>query len=186
MHAGQSQPAAAPSAAEGVTHARAFEALFRSALGIHPELGGILRAQGYDPEHPQQEYPSPVWMACVEAARQALFGERSPEEGQRALGALFADGFRSTAIGQVFEGISSMGEAYLVRLPGLLKLARPDLTLELHFESKRSCWLRISGPNTNPSFMAGLVESRVRQRGLAATVEVASVTQAGYGLLVTW
>jgi len=149
-------------------------------------LAEILRSNGYDPDHPLQEYPSWVWTACVEAARKALFGERTPDEGQRALGALFADGFRSTAVGQVFEGINYMGEAYLVRLPGLLKLARPDLTLELHFESTRACRLSISGPNTNPSFMAGLVESRVRQRGLAATVEVASVSQAGYGLLVTW
>lgn len=187
MHAVQPQSTAAPEVERvTVTHARAFEALFRRALQGNPELAGILRANGYDPDRPQKEYPSSVWTGCVEAARQALFGERSVEDGQRALGALFADGFTGTAVGQVFEGISYVGEAYLVRLPGLLKLARPDLALELTFESKRACRLRISGPNTNPSFMAGLVESRVRQRGLDATVTVAREAPGGYDLLVTW
>jgi uncharacterized protein (TIGR02265 family) len=168
------------------TSARAFEALFHRGLAGDPALAALLRANGYDPANPLPEYPSSVWAACVEAARTSRFAALSEAAGRRALGALFADGFRSTAVGCVFEGLHYTGEAYLIRLPGILKLARPDLESELCFEGERRCRLKVRGPFPSPHFMAGLAHARLHERGLPVQVEVAQSAPDGYELLVTW
>lgn len=186
MPASQAQPAVQAVEPAAVTHARAFDALFRRALGGNPRLAELLRAEGYDPEHPRPTYPTSVWKACVEVARKELFGSLPVTDGHRALGRLFSDGFVATPIGQAFEGVAYTGVAYLVRLPGMMQRVRPDLAVELTFEAERRCTLAVRGPNSNAHFMAGLVEARVVQRGLPAEVEVARVDAQGYDLRITW
>lgn len=181
-----SSPQAQSGERRSTTSARAFEALFQRGLAGDPRLAERLKAEGYDPTQPLPEYPSSVWHACVEAARRALFGELPVAEGLRALGARFADGFRSTAVGCVFEGLPYTGEAYLIRLPGILKLARPDLDSEVRFEGERRCRMLVRGPFPSPHFMAGLTHARLRERGLPVEVEVAHSAPDGYDLLVTW
>lgn len=170
----------------GRTHGRAFQALFGPLLRSNTRLVGVLQAHGYDPGDPQESYPSDVWKDCLEATRCELFGHCPKDVGLRALGRLFVVGFSKTPIGRVFDGVAYTGRAYLVRVPALLKLARPDLEPELSFETERRVRLAVRGRHANADFMAGLVEARVRERGVAAHAEVTHAAPSEYELLITW
>jgi uncharacterized protein (TIGR02265 family) len=166
--------------------ARSFDVLFRRALGGRPGLAEALRTCGYDPEHPQEVYPSRIWVDCLEMARSLLFDALSHDDGLRELGKLFADGFATTPLGQVYQGIAYTGRAYLLRLPKLIRMARSDLQVDLQFETDQRCMMVVRGPDPNAAFTAGLVEVRLRQRGLNATVRVAHSLPEGYDLAVSW
>ncbi|MBF5045450.1 DUF2378 family protein [Aggregicoccus sp. 17bor-14] len=91
-----------PLPAESVTRGTAFEGMFVRALQPTGRFAEQLRAAGYDPAQPARaDYPTRVWQACLDVARQHTFPQLSRAAGEHRLGQLFIEGFFQTLAGKM-------------------------------------------------------------------------------------
>src|SRR6476469_5906822 len=116
--------------ADITTESSAFEALFKYAVPMTPQLAAGLRGLGYDPDRPAPRYPSTVWYACMDVARQRQYGNLPPEQGLRELGRRSVEGFFETLVGKVIAvGLPMLGtEGALKRLGRYLSSTSNQVT----------------------------------------------------------
>jgi uncharacterized protein (TIGR02265 family) len=163
------------------TSVRPVEPLYRLLVAKNPALAEGLRASGFDPEWPLRDYPSAVWLACLEYARAGLFPDLAPADGMRRLGETMSAVIRSTLLAQI-DSSARTAEEYIRRLPRLVTLARPDVEAEAIYQSD-GCWaLSVHGASLNGYYMAGLLEATLRARGHGVRAEVALSHERGYRL----
>jgi len=165
-----------------------FEGLFARAVPRSTTLEVELRRLGYDLQHPLAGYPGPVFSACLEAARVELFPTRPPDEGQRALGLAFVNGFRETILGRVVTtALPILGPArFLPRVPGRLGSLRSDATVSVVVSGATSSTLHFADPQPLSSFFAGVIEGALVYSKACAPRVAVTLEPGGYRLDATW
>ena len=171
---------------EGSISVLPFEVLFGRVLGGNRELARALVACGYDPEHPLERYPAPIWTRCLEAARSIVFAELPVAEGLRRLGHLAAGGLQQGPLGAAYAGIPLTHEGYLRRLPWLMRQARTDIEVEMACLGERHWRVDMRHPEPTPYFTIGIIEERMRVRGIPATLELVREAADGFRLEIRW
>lgn len=164
-----------------------FEGLFARAVPRSTTLEVELRRLGYDLQHPLAGYPGPVFSACLEAARVELFPTRPPDEGQRALGLAFVNGFRETILGRVVTtALPILGPArFFPRLPGRLASLRRDASVVVEVK-EHAATLTFTDPLPVAHFFAGVIEGALGLARASAPRVVVVVLPNGYRLEASW
>lgn len=156
-----------------------FEGLFHRALRPEGAFTEALRAAGYDPARPQPRYPTTVWHACLEVARRHEYAHLSKEEGERALGHRFIDGWFETIIGKIIAvGLPLLGpDGTLQRAHRNWAASQPDLHITMRKVAERHWEAALQGAGVRADFAAGLLEAAVRRAG--ATTAAVTVRERG-------
>lgn len=154
-----------------------FEALFERRLRPSGPFADALRFAGYDATRALPEYPTEVWLRCLEVAREQRWPDLDRERAYREMGIEFSLGFLETILGRVVgAAISFMTPAsFMRRIAGYMRMGRNDdaLTMELVSVEPRRVELTITNPTGVPSaFIAGVVDVACRHMRVNHTVGV--------------
>jgi uncharacterized protein (TIGR02265 family) len=171
---------------EGSTSHFPFDNLFRRVLGENRALAQALVECGFDPDHPAERYPVGVWSRCLERARMMLFSHLPVTEGLRQLGHLAAGGLEQGPLGVAYAGIPLTHEMYLRRLPWLMRQARADVEVEMACLGPRRWQVEMRHPEPIPYFTIGILEERMRNRGIPATVELVREEPTRFVVEIRW
>jgi uncharacterized protein (TIGR02265 family) len=165
-----------------------FEGLFCVALDVSGELEAELKRHGYDRRKPKPSYDGAVLLACLTAARKHLHPTKSEDEGLRALGQSFVQGFRKTVLGGVLTAaLPFLGPArFLPRLPGRFASLRSDAKVTVEMKGPRAATLSFSDPLPLGSFYAGAIETALGVAKAESPKVVPKVVPGGYLLEASW
>lgn len=165
-----------------------FEGLFVRALDVTGPLEGELRRLGYDRRHPEARYPTAVFLACVDATRQALHPTQQRDAGLRLLGTAFFTGFRQTILGRVFIGaIGVVGPKRLLgRIPRQLQSARGGVKCRVVELGPTSYDLVLEDPAPLGPFFAGAVTAVLEAAGAHGVTVTVLPKPGGYDLQARW
>lgn len=163
-----------------------FEGLFVRALRPTEAMAAELKSVGYDLKNPQPQYKNHVWRQALEVARRHEYPTLSHDEGMRALGRRFVDGFFQTIIGKfVAVALPMLGSRMMQRrVPGMFKMARKDLEVSSVEESPTRYRLIFKDRNPSPEFVAGFLEGIGFHLKRPAKARVENFTAEGYEVVV--
>ena len=153
-----------------------FEALFTRALKPTGAFADELRVTGYDPQHPQPQYPTQIWVACLAVARRHAFAQLDEAGAYRAMGKRFTESFLDTLAGKVVAVALPFlrPESFLKRLPRYLTMGRSDVTWEVRLEEKGHLVAGMRDPfAVPPDFLGGIIETALALLRTKPTVQIA-------------
>ena len=151
-----------------------FEALFERRLKPSGAFLQDLIQAGYDPSHPEVEYPEAVLINCVEVARRHAFPELPPKDGEFRVGQELSDGFLGeTLAGKVMSAAMPLvGPERIIRsLPRRFKSGTDGEAPEVEQLGERH-WRVLMGRNATPFMVAGAIQAALARTGVDAKVEV--------------
>jgi uncharacterized protein (TIGR02265 family) len=158
-----------------ITRGVAFEGMFVRTLQPTGAFAEALRAAGYDVSAPPRaEYPTPVWQACLEVARQHTFPTLPRAEGERRLGRRFIDGFFETLTGKMLGAtLPMLGPGMVLqKLKRAWGSSQPSLEL-LSEELAPGSWrVTLRERGIMADFCAGLLEGLLERTRVQAQVAV--------------
>jgi uncharacterized protein (TIGR02265 family) len=173
---------------ESTVEASLFEGLFQRAL--RPDLPFIeeLKTVGFDLRNLKPRYPTRVWRESLEIARRRVYPSLPVEEGYRALGRRFSEGFFETIIGRFISvAFPMIGPAGMLKMaPRNVRAGRRDVDVVPVQEGERRWRITFKDRTPSPDFIAGLVESTGRRTGVHMVVTVENRSPEGYDLVATW
>jgi len=175
-----------------MTDNSAFEGMFARALKPTGQFLEELKAVGYDPAKPQIRYPSSVWSASLEVARRHCFASLARDEGMRALGRRFVEGWFETIAGRFMAAAMPLvGTAGVInRLPRYWATVRKDTKVEVHREDERRWRIVYRDAHLNPEFCAGIIQAAGKHtkstHDVQLDVKIPVRTAEGFELLVTY
>lgn len=181
-----------PPTAEDLTHTTdysTFEGLFVRALKVDPALSAQLKAIGFDLERPVARYPTRVWRASLELARQHFYPALTVQEGRRELGRVALKGFLGTISGRFLGVVLSMlvGPAALVqRLPRFFTMTRTGVQMTVQKETDQQWRLIAKDTFGDADFVAGIIDLPGKKTKDTFTIEIQNVTAQGYELVFRW
>lgn len=163
-----------------------FEGLFQRALKPSEAMSAELRSAGYDPKNPQARYRPEVWRNALEIARRHEFPTLPHDEGLKALGRRFVDGFFQTIIGKfVAVALPMLGSSMMQRrVPSMFKMARKDLDVSAVEESPNRYRLIFKDKHPSPEFVAGFMEGIGFHLKRPAVARIENRSAEGYELVV--
>lgn len=163
-----------------------FEGLFARALQVSEAMAAELRSVGFDPKNPKPRYPNKVWRDSLEVARRHEYPTLSHEEGMRALGRRFVDGFFQTIIGKfVAVALPMLGNSMMQkRVPGMFKMARKDLEVSSVEETPNRYRLIFKDRHPSPEFVAGFMEGIGFHLKRPASARIENRNADGYHLVI--
>lgn len=163
-----------------------FEGMFARALKVTDGMAAELRAAGYDVKAPQPRYPNHVWRQSLEIARRHEYPTLPQDEGLRALGRRFVDGFFQTIVGKfVAVALPMLGSSMMNRrVSGMFKMARKDLEVSSVEESPTRYRLIFKDKHPSPEFVAGFMEGIGFHLKRPAVARIENRTVDGYELVV--
>lgn len=164
-----------------------FEALFERRFKPSGAFLEELVRAGYDPAHPEVEYPEQVLVDCVEIARRHVFPELSPREGEFRVGQELSDGFLGeTLAGKVMAAAMPLvGPERIIRtLPRRFKSGTTGESPEVQQLGERQ-WRVLMGRNVTPHMVAGAIQAALARTGVEAKVEVEKANPSCV-LLASW
>lgn len=169
-------------------HRRVFDGLFGQALHPSGAFLEALRSAGFDRDRSTTHYPVATWRACLEVARRFVHPEVPIEDGLRALGRAFVEGFAATIVGRVFALSAPVlgAERCLIRLPVYLTSAREDVRLELAAVAARHWQATYHDDTPMPDFIAGVLEGILALTRVTAHVEVTHRGALHSTLTIRW
>lgn len=173
---------------EPSVEASLIEGLFQRALHPDPAFVEELKAIGLDLRDLRPRYSTRVWREALEIARRRVYPTLAVEEGYRALGRRFSEGFFETIIGRFISvAFPMIGPTGMLKMsPRNVRAGRRDVEVIPVQENERRWRITFRDRDPSPDFIAGLVESAGRRTGVHMVVAVENVNPAGYDLLVTW
>lgn len=163
-----------------------FEGLFARALKVTDAMAAELRTVGYDPKNPQPRYRHAVWKQSLEVARRHEYPTLPHDEGLKALGRRFVDGFFQTIIGKFVAVALPMLNASTMqkRVTGMFKMARKDLEVSSVEESPTRYRLIFKDKHPSPEFVAGFFEGIGFYMKRPAVARIENRTAEGYEVVV--
>ncbi|HLT29814.1 MAG TPA: DUF2378 family protein [Myxococcaceae bacterium] len=164
-----------------------FEALFERRLKPDGAFLQDLVQAGYDPSHPEVEYPEAVLIRCIEVARRHAFPELSPKDGEFRVGQELSDGFLGdTLAGKVMAAAMPLvGPERIIRsLPRRFKSGTDGEAPDVQQIGDRQ-WRVEMGHNATPYMVAGAIQAALARTGVEARVEVERAHPKCV-LLATW
>jgi uncharacterized protein (TIGR02265 family) len=168
--------------------ASTFEGMFQRALHPSEALVADLRAVGFDLKRIEPRYTTQVWHDSLDVARKHVFPGLGPQEGYRALGQLFIEGFFKTIIGKLIAApLPLVGPSPAIkRLAQVWKAGRKDMEVNPVQESERRWRIYFRDRHPLPEFVVGILEGGGKYTGATLTVTVDARTEAGFEILIVW
>lgn len=168
-----------------------FEGMYQRAMKPDAALAAELKAVGFDLARIENKYPIQVWRNALDVTRRRMYPGLPEEQGYRALGRKFIDGYFETIIGRVVAvPVSLLGiERIIPRIARSLRVPRPDIVIDPPVEEAKQRWrVKFHDAWARPGFYAGIMEgSGLRaNNGKSVNVEVQNVTPQGFDLVITW
>ncbi|MBS2028422.1 MAG: DUF2378 family protein [Deltaproteobacteria bacterium] len=174
---------------ESMAQGSMFEALFTRALRPIGPFADELRRVGFDPDHPQPQYPTPVWVACLAVTRRLVFGELDDAAAYRAIGERFMGSFLDTIAGKIVAvALPFLGpQAFLKRIPRYLTMGRSDLRWEVKLEEPRRLVAHLHDPFSVPAhFLAGIIDKAMKLIRAPAVITVVPQSPTESELDIRW
>ncbi|MFL5322022.1 MAG: DUF2378 family protein [Myxococcaceae bacterium] len=165
-----------------------FEGLFVRALEPRGEFLAELKSAGFDPTAIQAQYPISTWWKCVDIAAKHHCAGMGRDEADRALGAIFANGFLNTLPGSATAGgLAVMGPERMVeRVPYLCQLVRTDLDVHVEKSGASEALVHVVDAYPRPHFMSGCIQLALERTKTKGSVTVETLTPTGYVIKVAW
>lgn len=162
--------AGAPSPIEAST----FEAMFTQVLHPTGAFADALREIGFDVDRIEPRYTSPTWYAALKVARSHVHPDLPPDEGFRALGRAFIEGYYETLLGKVITAAMPLvGLARTIeRLPRIWKSSQPTIVTTITKLETGRWHFSLSDPGLIPDFIAGVLEGGAAPTGKKVSIEV--------------
>lgn len=176
-------------ASESITRGVAFEGLFVRTLQPTGAFAEELRKAGYDPSAPPRpEYPTRVWQACIDVARQHTFPALPRAEGERQLGRRFIDGFFQTLTGKMLGAtLPMLGPGMVLqKLKRAWSSSQPSLDCTSEELAPGSWRVTLRERGIMADFCAGLLEGLLKRTRVQAQVAVAERSPEHCALTVRW
>ncbi len=163
-----------------------FEGLFVRALNVSGALAQDLKARGFDRAKIQPKYSSQVFFDCLEVARRHRFPDLPPQEGLKALGHTFFEGFRQTIVGSVATAaLSFLGPRMMLpRVPGKLQSLRSDLKVSLEKRGPDDFALIARDPVQVGAFFAGALAEGLKAAGATGALVSSAPRPDGWVITV--
>jgi uncharacterized protein (TIGR02265 family) len=168
-----------------------FEALFDRRLQPKGAFAEALRLAGYDAARTSVTYPTEVWVACLEIARQHVWPDLSKPEAYRHIGREFAEGFLTTLGGRMVGAAMAFmtPQSFVRRLANYLRMGRNDsaLTFDLVRDEVGAIDAKVHNPAAVPGgFIAGMIDAAYARLKANWTIEVLQHTPTDYELMIRW
>ncbi len=144
----------------GTTAHSVFDALFVRLLQARGAFKDELRTAGFDPDHPESRYPTPVWLATLDIAARYFYPELSREEAHHRLGQRFADHYLTTILGRLTRAVAlALGASnFLMLIPKIVPFSSTGVTATAKKVGPGEFVLVYTGEPQSPDFVAGALE----------------------------
>lgn len=166
-----------------------FESLWVRSLRPTGAFAEALRARGFDVDDVQGDYPTQVFLACVEETHQHLYPELSPAEARRKMGHAFVAGFGRTVVGRVAVALLPMfgPVRFLRRVPEYMRAGNSAVRVIAMALAERDWRLDFTHDGgTLPELVQGLVEAGLERARTPAQVDLQVRSSTRFDLRVRW